>query len=736
MFDANGIGPTVVGRFPWRTLGIEPLRDGHGECLWLIVSSLHGRIQRASPAPLLPPMNSDTPGQLDIVVANGSNALVSALASAHERPVAVIFAPGPPLPGQDRSNAPGDDVRQCGGNYHVANYLDPATAGALGGVTNYLSGTNLASGATGDSDPGNDPDAAKALVARGKVFAAGGNFQPNGCQGSSCTLAANDIGLPITADQLFGAIRNNAHYRTDINSLLDRMTGCLRDQIAAGTGFIPAPIGGYTPPADKSAGRIAAASCYDDNQHPLGYFSHYREMIFVARPNSGNFTVAGDPNCAGVLLFGGQRNATQQRISATQKNTPANYLEGGNLASFTGAGSTFDGASLFDRAPPQQAAQDIARCIPVGASLNQVASPALNALGGQLSNYDPSTSTLTLGRLFTITPFQRLFNARAFFGCSWTPETRLLGKGLRSYFKFRIQDTGEGFVFAIIDGDRNPANVCGAAAQHLGYSGNNGVTPGITHPKIGIEIDTTQTLSQRAALNPFAANTLANGRSDPNYIGGHFGIVYWGGESDIAAGACTTLCRAPRFCSGGACILPRGEDDNVHGWPTPPPSPRPPPRNPEAPLPPLQGAGVYKLDPGLSQIPVNQDIHVRVELTRNPAASDAVSRSKTFLLEVWLLKHSETDTSKIAAMKNTTDPMASQYPAYSAHLRDTPTIYDIQGSACSSGSCPAGQTCSSGDNMCYAEALRSIRLGFTTSQSTAANDQIINISDFFTTWLP
>jgi hypothetical protein len=38
-FDAKGIGPTVVGRFPWRTLGTGPLRDGDGEWLWLIVSS-------------------------------------------------------------------------------------------------------------------------------------------------------------------------------------------------------------------------------------------------------------------------------------------------------------------------------------------------------------------------------------------------------------------------------------------------------------------------------------------------------------------------------------------------------------------------------------------------------------------------------------------------------------------------------------------------------------------------
>ncbi len=728
-FDAKGIGPTVVGRFPWRTLGTGPLRDGHGECLWLIVSSLHSRIQ--GPTPLLPPMNWDTLGQLDVVVANGANALVSALASAHERPVAIIFAPGPPLPGQDRSTSSTDDVRQCGGNYTTANYLDPATASTLGGVTNYLSGANLASGVTGDSDPANDPDTPKSLLTRGKVYATGSTFLPNGCQGSNCTLAANDIGLPITSDLLFGAIRKNIHFRTDINSMLDRMVGCLRDQIAAGSSFTPTLIPGYAPPADKNAGRIQGSTCYDDNLNPLGYFSHYREMIFVAKPAAGNFTVAGDPNCAGVLLFGGQRNAAQQRITAAQKNTPANYLEGNNLASFTGVGTTFSGDLLLDRSPPQAVEQDIARCIPVGASLNQVASPALNALGGQLTAYDPGTSILTLGRIYLITAAERTANASAFFGCSWTPETRLLGNGLRSYFKFRISATGEGFTFAIIDGERNGSAVCGAARQQLGYSGNNSVTPPISFPKIGIEIDT----SRQAGFDPTAANSLSNGRNDPSYTGGHFGIIYWGGETPISTGgACP--CAAPRYCDAGACYLPPVEDDNVHGLPAAPADPalRPPPQNPPAPASPTLLAGVYKLDASLSQIPVNQDIHVRVELTRT--STDNATQSKTYLLEVWLLKYSGTDDNRIAAMMNTADPMSQAYPGFSAHLRDTPRIYDIQDGSCAGGiPCPTGQTCGS-DSICYAPALRNVRLGFTTSQSTAANDQIISISNFFTTWIP
>ena len=89
---------SVIGRLPWRTLGLEPLRDGHGECLW------YRRFTAATSAPAspgLPPMNWDSLSHLDIVVANGTAALASTLASAHERPVAVIFSPGPPLTGPE-----------------------------------------------------------------------------------------------------------------------------------------------------------------------------------------------------------------------------------------------------------------------------------------------------------------------------------------------------------------------------------------------------------------------------------------------------------------------------------------------------------------------------------------------------------------------------------------------------------------------------------------------------------
>ncbi|MBA3031846.1 MAG: hypothetical protein KKF85_00975 [Gammaproteobacteria bacterium] len=726
--DGNNIYPTMIGRLPWRTLGTEPLRDGHGECLWLIVSSLHLRKHCSSPT--LPPMNWDTLGQLDVVVANGTNALVSALASAHERPVAVIFAPGPPLPGQDRSNLGGNDVSQCGGNYNVADYLDPATASALGGVTNYLAGTNLASGATGDSDPANDPDTPKSLVTRGKIFATGTTFLPSGCQGNNCTLVANDVGLPVTSDLLFGAIRKNVHFRTDINSMLDRMVGCLRDQIAASSSFTPTPITGYTSPADKSAGRIQNSSCYDDNLNPLGYFSHYREMIFVAKPTAGNFTVAGDPNCAGVLLFSGQRSTPQQRTTATQKNTPANYLEGSNLTSFTGAGSTFSGDMLLDRSPPQAAEQDIARCIPTGASFAPVASPTLSTLGfGQLVAYDAATRTLTLGKENVTTDFGA--PGTALFGCAWLADSRSLGKGFRTYFSFQFKKVGSsvgsnGFVFAIADAMNNSLASCGAAGSHLGYSGENGFTPKVKFPKIGIEFD-----QSKNALFPTTSSEQSStsaGRNDPCYTCGtgtadtHAAIVYWGHES---ADSITDLVILPDF------------DDNVHGFPTTAAlvgNLRPPPTNPAVSSPGLKFVNLrgYPNSDFDSRL-----FYVRVEVTpsRNVNTSAAELSNTSVKTEVWI-EGDPNSVNQIAALRNTTRPVSAFDTGYASTLSDNAVIFDVpvNGSSCNPGApCPATQACGT-DNICYRPALQTVRLGFSGSQRTS--DQQVNITNFFTTWLP
>ncbi|MBZ0144452.1 MAG: hypothetical protein K8F56_12810 [Rhodocyclaceae bacterium] len=656
-FDVNGIGPSVVGRLPWRTLGIEPLRDGHGECLWMIVSSLHSRIQRSVPSPVLPPMNWDTLGQLDIVVANGSASLASILATPHDRPVAVIFSPGPPLPGQNRADLGGNDVTQCGGNYDAKNYLDPNLATALGNVTNYLTGANSASGTTGDSDPSNDPDppapdTPKKLSIQGKIFASASNFLPNACPGGDCTLVSNDAGLMLTSDQLFAATRKHAYFRTDINSMLDRITDCLRDQGTSGYGKISG--------ANDN-------SCYGTDLPPRGYYPNYREMLLVA--GGGTMTVNGN-NCAGAVLFGNQRNTKwepagepsgntpkcpktnatnpyQCRVSADDKTNaayyPGNYLEEINLTSFSSTGTIFSGQETFERVSSTQTPfQDIVRCIPTTASFVTTLSSNPSPTMPQLAAYSTASRTITLGQVVSTAPSSSLANS--LFACAWRPESRTMDGGLRSYFTFRINENPlnltfaphEGFAFAIVDGDNNGTDACGAAAQHLGYSGNNLETPFIVQPKIAFEIDPRR----EGTVFPSTTNSnhLTNGRTDPShslgfYRGGHVAITYWGGETAID----TTIsippppgdCIPPAFASGTTCWLPPEEDDNVHarpisgraGFPIPPANPVAPTTPPVAPttplaVPPYYPLGVYKLDPQTEQVPTNRDFHVRVELTR------------------------------------------------------------------------------------------------------------------------
>ncbi|MCK9379778.1 MAG: hypothetical protein M0P95_01785 [Sulfuritalea sp.] len=716
-FTGNALNVTAIGRFPWRTLGTGPLRDADGECLWYAVSGSHQRIQRTSP------MNWDTLSQMDVVVADGTSAMVSAITSDHDRPIAVIFSPGSPLTGQDRSASATDSVTECGGNYAVSNYLDPVVATDLAGITNYLAGTT--NSASGDTSAAN-----KSLSAGGTINRrSDGTLRAGSCpanDASACTIVANDTGAMVTSELLFRTLRGSSYFRTDVNAMLERMTLCLRDQIAAGPGFTPDPLTGFAAPSDKRVGRIPASTCYDDTQNPLGYFSHYRDQVFVAKPDIGSWTVTVDgvaqTSCAAAIFFGNQRGTGQSRSTAAERDTPANYLEGANLTGFITTGTpSFTGPSLLAQVSASQtASQDIVRCIPSGANLTEVKSPTLSA-AQQLVSYNPATSTLTLGKENVTSS---IVSAAALFGCAWAADEKDLGSGFRSYFQFSFATLGTsvgntGFVFSLIDSESNPDLPCGMAGNHLGYSGDNGFTPKVKFPKIGIEFDQ----SRNTGFPGFSGEGSTNaGRNDPCYVSScgavpaqtansHAAIVYWGHEAANATDAVT---------------LP-DDDDNVHGFPTAAslvPTRRPP-TNPAT-------------SPGIEFINLRtggQLFHVRVEVTPlrtiDPAAAE--NSKTTMQTKVWILADSVTVSNQIIAMKDTTRPMSLLYPGFTEKLSDTGAVFDVAESACSSGVCPASQTCGS-DNVCYRQGLRKARLGFTGSQRT--QDQEVTISKMFTTWQP
>jgi hypothetical protein len=602
-------GYTYIGRFPWKSIGTPVLRDGAGECLWYAVSASHREPKQNTAIP----MNWDTIGQLDVVQTDTTGTGTARGLTNHDRPLAIIIAPGKRVPLNTlTTTATADIVSQCGGNYVPGDHLEYTTLGP-----NPFNTTTAVGGDTSSQ--------AKPIASQGRVVSINNSTQER-------TTVANDYGLPVTADNLFRIIRSkNTNFRSDINYLLDRIISCLRDEF-------------YTGSTPGSAAKIAGAdnnACYGTAVNPLGYYPNYREMLFVA---SSAISANGNSACAGALVFASQRGTNpltlqaQVRDSATTKAEPANYLEGINYTSYSNSGTTYSGPEQFSCvSSTHSAAQDIVRCIPPTPSFASTTSPGLTAAGfSQLTSYNPATQTLSLGQTITSVQSTALNAANAakhLYGCSWRPETHAMGGGLRSYFTFRIDEpvnlttaAHEGITFAIVDGDTNGIDACGAAGQHQGFSGNNTTTPYIAAPKIGFEIDPRR----EGTFNPNGTNTLTNGRNDPStvstaYRGGHVALTYWGGETAIATTA-VPPCVAPRIDVGGVCYLPAEEDDNVHGQATNTRSGFPtPPANPSAPtvplsVPPDTPAGVYKLDPSRSQVPVSPVFfHVRIELTRETA---------------------------------------------------------------------------------------------------------------------
>lgn len=117
--DANNDGSSDVcavnalGRLPWRTLGINDLRDGDGERLWYAVSTTFKN------NPRIYPLNSDTLGTISLRDSAG-NMLNDG--SANNGLVAVIVSPGAPMTRQDGVN----QVRDVANINNAINYLDNA----------------------------------------------------------------------------------------------------------------------------------------------------------------------------------------------------------------------------------------------------------------------------------------------------------------------------------------------------------------------------------------------------------------------------------------------------------------------------------------------------------------------------------------------------------------------------------------------------------------------------------
>ncbi len=407
---------TVIGRLPWNTLGLMPLRDGANECLWYAVSG------HVKDNPNTDEFNWDTLGQLQI--AEAVTGTVLAAANQHNTPWAVVLAAHAPINGQNRSAPVGSPVSECGGNNVVATYLE--------GTDPIYSGTApLANAVT-------------TLTLSTPASAQNGTY--------------NDQGLTITSAEVFERIKKRTDFSADVGTLLDKFSSELNalPSTSLSTGFATVMSGTACPV-------IAAAG----NQKDDYVRCNWKNNLQYAAPATP-LTLNGAP-CNAVLFLAGARTSSQNRITSADKTNVGNYLEGGNAALFPASGAYTSGATFVST----NAGADLARCITgvvAGVTTQQ-------SFAADLASFTLIGSGVTRNLSNqTVSIVAASGNAGA---CIWSGQKiPLAGKTLRAYYEFQLgladtraltgtgTDLGNGFTLQLVTGRYNTApNTCGTEAN-------------------------------------------------------------------------------------------------------------------------------------------------------------------------------------------------------------------------------------------------------------------------------
>ena len=534
-------GTAVVGRLPYKTLGLPPLRTADGECLWYIVAGTHKNNPKTSP------LNWDSRSTLRIDDTAGQ-----ALATPDAEdggPVAIIIDPGTALAGQVR----------------------PANADCASGINQDIT-----------SQAANFIDAFVAATQRLVLPTAG-----------PASITHNDRANWISARELFSTIAK----RNDlIDTLPIELFNCLNQ---TGSNSIPSNatqfeiIGGkrlVSPAGIQSVVTQRACVLTPSATTLLANWANQFRYIVCNPADSRCLNVDG-ANCSGALLFAG-KHARGPRTAA-ELATPASLFDAGNAAALTQAAAntlltSSDTGTGYVGLKPER---DLAFCLqPATAgelsfaqNFDNLAAVAPDINGQRMARLDDARRVLQLGA-DDLTGNETGVSPALLFGCSWFAAPLNFNAGLRTYFRYRILDRGEGFVFTLADATRNPnTQRCGRGNSSLGYSGlpNDGdAVPGLSlqaikPPKIGLEIDTRRTLA----------------RQDSN--ANHIAIVYWGDPA-------------------------LADDDNVHFSPS------------------LPIAGVpSNTAPVTRSIANDEDVnlHVRLEIVRSRTASGSSYSIKAWLLD-------------------------------------------------------------------------------------------------------
>lgn len=318
-------GISAMGKFPWKTLGLLPLKDASGECFWYAVS---GTYKNNPDAEMMNWDNNN--GQFQIMAPDGVSFIAGS--SADNLPVAVIFSPGAPLGTQART--PESNTPSCGGNYVASNYLDNDTIHNINNATTAVTANSVT------------------------------QFINAQVKDVSANEIVNDRLIFITKDEIFNIIKK----RNDIASApINQAVSCLAalpdpKTIDFDTMNESSGISHGMGMNQLTTGRISKDNCKVITDPNNINVQKWRDNLAYAKCNSGTCLTVNGSSCKGVIIFTGERiAATQNRVSNADKNSWSNYLEGSALNVFTSGTTTLAGATTYNPATPST---DVLACIP------------------------------------------------------------------------------------------------------------------------------------------------------------------------------------------------------------------------------------------------------------------------------------------------------------------------------------------------------------------------------------
>jgi len=349
-------GQTMIGRLPWRTLGLPALKDAGAECLWYVVSG-SWKQAGASTAAMI---NPDSNGQLQLASVD-TGAVVEGIAAA-DRPVAMVIAPMRPLSGQTRPAM--TQATQCSPGFAAGDFME---ADAASGTSNYLlSGVADVVDALGVAANPNEAhndrivtitrvDIADRIHGR-PAFAS--EMRDLGLAAAACLAnyadrnpgGATDHRLPWPAPAALADYRQDPQYNDTTTGIL---SGRLADVVDDSNIVTGNTINRVLTDCDTTVVPQWSVSMLSRWQNWKDHFFYAVAGSFA--PNgtvpsvcTDCLTVNGVGQYAAILMFANQRlqGGTQRRdappLDADTKQNTVNYLEGNNQANVPGSGTLID----------------------------------------------------------------------------------------------------------------------------------------------------------------------------------------------------------------------------------------------------------------------------------------------------------------------------------------------------------------------------------------------------------